>query len=358
VTLGSDSVTAIVLDESAATALDVQREALIKESDKEGDGLRHRRDQSLVQIASGGDVVFDADSLTLATGGQVFVNAAKSSDVRKDAVIDVSGHVGVRVAMEANNVQINIQGNEQRDAPVNREGDNLRSSDVWLDRRNLVFVPAGTNGYDKDRWYTAGGLLEVGGYLGVARHSIGEWSAQGGTVQFSGASVVTRPGSIINLSGGTLDVQSGFIRQSWLRGADGRLYTVDSAPGDLLYEGLYKGYQQTSARWGQTRSFYNPILAPTQRYEEGYTVGRDAGRLIISTQAAELQGHIETATYQGPRQIQAPASKLDGYQQSQTAVARRAELILGGWTPVYDKDTQNLRYTPSALIEKVVIGKT
>ncbi|WP_189392625.1 filamentous haemagglutinin family protein [Alcaligenes pakistanensis] len=358
VTLGSDSVTAIVLDESAATALDVQREALIKESDKEGDGLRHRRDQSLVQISSGGDVVFDADSLTLATGGQVFVNAGKSSDVRKDAVIDVSGHVGVRVAMEANNVLVNIQGNEQRDAPVNREGDNLRSSDVWLDRRNLVFVPAGTNGYDKDRWYAAGGLLEVGGYLGVARHSIGEWAAQGGTVQFSGAHVVTRPGSLINLSGGTLDVQSGFIRQSWLRGADGRLYTVDSAPGDLLYEGLYKGYQQTSARWGQTRSFYNPILAPTQRYEEGYTVGRDAGRLIISTQAAELQGHIETETYQGPRQIQAPASKLDGYQQSQTAVARRAELILGGWTPVYDKDTQNLRYTPSALIEQVLIGKT
>lgn len=358
VTLGKDSVTAIVLDESAATALDVQREALIKESDKEGDGLRHRRDQSLVQIASGGDVVFDADSLTLATGGQVFVDAAKNSDVRKDAVIDVSGHVGVRVAMEANNVQINIQGNEQRDAPVNREGDNLRSSDVWLDRRNLVFVPAGTNGYEKDRWYTAGGLLEVGGYLGVASHGIGEWSAQGGTVQFSGASVVTRPGSIINLSGGTLDVQSGFVRQSWLRGVDGRLYTVDSAPGDLLYEGLYKGYQQTSARWGQTRSFYNPILAPTQRYEEGYTVGRDAGRLVISTKAADLQGHIESETYQGPRQIQAPAARLDGYQQSQTAVARRAELILGGWIPVYDKDTQNLRYTPSALIEKVVIGKT
>lgn len=357
VTLGKDSVTAIVLDESAATALDVQREALIKESDKEGDGLRHRRDQSLVQIASGGDVVFDADSLTLATGGQVFVDAARSSEVRQDAVIDVSGHVGVRVAMEANNLMINIQGNEQRDAPVNREGDNLRSSDVWLDRRNLVFVPAGTNGYEKDRWYTAGGLLEVGGYLGVASHGIGEWAAQGGTVQFSGASVVTRPGSLINLSGGTLDVQSGYLRQSWLRGVDGRLYTVDSAPGDLLYTGLYKGYEQTSARWGQTRSFYNPILAPTQRYEEGYTVGRDAGRLIISTKAADLQGHIESEVYQGPRQIQAPAPKLDGYQQSQTAAARRAELILGGWTPVYDKDTQNLRYSPSALIEQVLIGK-
>ncbi|UUO10728.1 filamentous hemagglutinin family protein [Alcaligenes faecalis] len=357
VTLGKDSVTAIVLDESAATALDVQREALIKESDKEGDGLRHRRDQSLVQIASGGDVVFDADSLTLATGGQVFVDAARNSEVRQDAVIDVSGHVGVRVAMEANNLMINIQGNEQRDAPVNREGDNLRSSDVWLDRRNLVFVPAGTNGYEKDRWYTAGGLLEVGGYLGVASHSIGEWAAQGGTVQFSGASVVTRPGSLINLSGGTLDVQSGYLRQSWLRGVDGRLYTVDSAPGDLLYTGLYKGYEQTSARWGQTRSFYNPILAPTQRYEEGYTVGRDAGRLVISTKAADLQGHIESEVYQGPRQIQAPAPKLDGYQQSQTAVARRAELILGGWTPVYDKDTQNLRYSPSAVVEQIVIGK-
>ena len=79
VTLETGSVTAILLDESATTALDVQRNAMIKDSDKAGDGVAHRRDQSLVRIASGGEVEFLGDSLTLATGGPVLVDAKRSS---------------------------------------------------------------------------------------------------------------------------------------------------------------------------------------------------------------------------------------------------------------------------------------
>lgn len=36
--------------------------------------------------------------------------------------------------------------------------------------------------YDRDRFYTAGGLLEVGGSMGSQPHGIGEWMAQGGNV--------------------------------------------------------------------------------------------------------------------------------------------------------------------------------
>ncbi|MBB1175099.1 hypothetical protein, partial [Klebsiella pneumoniae] len=106
--------------------------------------------------------------------------------------------------------------------------------------------------------------------------------------------LTTLAGSNINLSGGTLDVQDGFIRQSWLRGADGRLYDVSRAPGDLLYTGLYKGFEQTHARWGEkaTRTFYNPLIAPRERFENGYTVGRDAGQLIVSTNRANLAGAL------------------------------------------------------------------
>ena len=116
----------------------------------------------------------------------------------RDAAIDVSGAVGVKVDMSSNNVLINVQGNEQRDAPGNRDAKYLNNSDVWVDRRDLVLVPAGTNGYATDRWYTAGGLLEVGGYLNTSGHGIGEWVAQGGTVGFGGGEVVTQAGSRIN----------------------------------------------------------------------------------------------------------------------------------------------------------------
>ncbi|MEK7948845.1 filamentous hemagglutinin family protein [Pigmentiphaga sp. YJ18] len=358
--LEEGGVTAIVLDASASTALDVQRETLVQDSDKAGDGIAHRRDQSLVQVASSGDVRFEGDSLTLATSGQVYVDASGTSEVKDGAAIDVSGYVGVRIAMEANNVLVNVQGFEQRDASVNREGDKLRNSDIWLDRRDLVLVPAGTNGYETDRWYTAGGLLEVGGYLGITGHGIGEWSAQGGTVQFSGGNLLTRQGSLINLSGGALDVQTGYVAQTWLKGSDGSLYNASTAPGDLLYAGLYRGFETDASRWGDTakESFYNPIIAPLRRLENGYTVGRDGGRLVVATAAATLQGDVETSTYQGERQQRAREAGLDGYRQAQTAVARNGELVIGTWTPVYDAGSGDLRHSPGAVVDSVKIGGT
>ncbi|MDR6672180.1 filamentous hemagglutinin family protein [Xanthomonas sp. 1678] len=359
VRLGEGSLTAIVLDDSATTALDVQRETLVKDADKPGDGVQHRRDQSLVQIASGGDVTFDGGSLTLATSGQVLVDAAGTSRVQEGARIDVSGHVGVKIAMEANNVQINVQGNEQRDAPVNRDGKALNNNNIWLDRRDLVLVPAGTNGYEADRWYTAGGLLEVGGYLGITGHGIGEWSAQGGTVQFGGGELVSQRGSRINLSGGTLDVQTGYVNQTHLKGADGKLYNASTAPGDLLYTGLYRGFEDAHERWGNaaTAYYYSPLIGRQKRLENGYTVGRDAGRLVVATRAATLEGDIETATFQGDRQTQAREQDLDGYRQSQTAAARNGELIVGSYATVYDKDAQDLRYSAGAVAKDIVIGQ-
>ncbi len=356
VTLGTGSLTVIALDDTATTALDVQRETLMLDAVNAGDGIQHRRDQSLVQIISGGDIDIAGGSLTLATGGQVMVDAVGSSDVADGARIDVSGHVGVKIAMEANNVQINVQGNEQRDAPVNREDASLNSKNIWLDRRDLVLVPAGTNGYETDRWYTAGGLLEVGGYLGVTGHGIGEWSAQGGTVLFSGGNLTTQRGSSINLSGGTLDVQTGYIQQTHLKGTDGKLYNASTAPGDLLYSGLYRGFEDTHARWGTTDYHYNPLIGRQQRLENGYVVGRDAGQLVIATQSAALAGDVETATFQGDRQIRAREQDLDGYLQGQTAVARNGQLVIGQLTAINDKDIHGLKYSPAAVTSQVTIG--
>lgn len=373
VTLGKDGVTAILLDESDTTALDNQRDAALNKlgidptNNPSGvydnlSSVTDRRELSRVEIVSGNTVEFQGDSMTLATGGEIVVSAKQRTLVDDAARLDVSGAMGVKVAMDSNNLGINIQGNEMRDAPVNRDSDpqNNRSKisnlDIWVDRRNLVHVPAGTNGYEGDRWYTAGGLLEVSGWLATSGHSVGEWMAQGGTITVTGNDLVTRAGSQINLSGGTLDVQSGYLRQSWLRGADGRLYTVDNAPGDVMFSGLYKGYEQTSERWGQTRSFYNHLLAPTRRYEEGYTVGRDAGKLVVATSNAVLEGDIVSDVYQGARQTQAAEAGLDGYYQSQRAVARRGQLIVGQYTPIFDADEGLLRYKLSPLIDSVTLA--
>ena len=359
VTMGRGATTAILVeDDGKTTALDSQRDAMrgpVVTSTENILAVNDRRDQSRIEIGSAGTVEFMGDSLTLATGGQIAVNAASRSLVRDGAQLDVSGAVGVKVAMAANNVDINVQGNEQRDAPVNRDGKALINNNIWVDRRKLVFVPKGTNGYDSDRWYTAGGLLEVAGYLGTQGHSVSEWMAQGGTVSFGGKDVVTQAGSGINLSGGTLDVQTGALRQTWLKGADGKLYEAGSAPADLAYAGVYKGYEEEHARWGTDASaFYaNPLIAAQQRLENGYTAGRDAGKLVIATGSAVLEGAIAGEVFQGERQTQAPQALLDGYQQSQLAAAQRGQLIVGQYQPMFDKRTGVLQHVLSAVMDEV-----
>jgi len=349
ITLGKDSLSAIVLDASAKTALDSQKNGLTGPAvDATGNivPVSDRRDLSRIEI-TGGSVDFEGDSLTLATGGQVVVDAKNRTLVRDGAQIDVSGAVGVQLGMASNSLLINVQGNEQRDAAINRDGKTLNNNDIWIDKRDLILVKAdydavkNPNGYKTDRWYTAGGLLEVAGYLATSGHSVGEWMAQGGIVNFTGNSVVTQAGSNINLSGGTIDVQTGLIKQTFLKGADGKLYNASTAPGDLLYTGVYKGYEDKSERWGDkaTKYYYNALIAPRERLVNGYTVGRDAGTLVIGTANAVLEGKISSDVYQGPQQVKAPQANLDAYYQSHNAAAQHAQLIVGSISNFYDKTT-------------------
>lgn len=359
------SVTAVLLDDSAA--LDSQREASRAVVNGSNGNLAtgrfdnlstviDRPEQSRVEVVSGGTVHFQDGSLTLATGGQVAVSAGRRSLVDDGARLDVAGALGVKVAMESNVIKINVQGNEQRDAAGNRDKGGLINSDVWVDVRELVHVAAGVNGHAGDRWYTAGGLLEVGGYLGTRSHGVGEWMAQGGTVTFTGQDLVTRAGAEINLSGGTLAVQDGYVRQSWLRGEDGRLYELSRAPGDLLYSGLYQGFEDHSARWAQTRVFYNPLIAPQQRFEQGYTVGRDAGSLVVATQGALLDGRLVGETWQDERQVQAPVAGLDGYKQVHSARARGAQLVIGQQVPGYLTGSKDLAFSLTPVLRQVTLA--
>ena len=367
IVLAPESVTAVLIDDDGSTALDSQRNALIKES-AEQDLLRHRqapgafdnlsrlsdrRDQSRIEIVSGGDIQFQGGSLALATGGQIAATAARRG-FAQGAELDVAGAVGVRIAMASNNVKINVQGNELRDAP-NRDAAKLFNGELWVDRRSLIPVAAGVGGYEGERWYTAGGLLEVGGYLANLGHGIGEWAAQGrhgdaGRQSGGAGGLADEPGRRHAGRG------RGVINLSWLRGADGRLYEASSAPADRVYAGLYRGYEDLHGRWGEkaTRRFLNPVLAPSTRREAGFTVGRDAGRLVLSAPTAVVESEIVATVYDGARQTQARAAGTDGYGQSQLAVARAGGLALGnygalGRVNVFNTDVRLGRYADITL---------
>ena len=248
--------------------------------------------------------------------------------------------------MESNNLKIDVQGNEQRDAPVNRDSKLLNNSEIWIDRRTLVKVPGGANGYAGERWYTGGGLLEVGGYLATSGRTASEWLAQGGTATFTGGALVTRAGSDINLSGGTLDAGRVHPPELAARRRRPPLRRVARARRPALHrpvQGLRAG-APALGRQGHA-GLLQPLIGPRTRFENGYTVGRDAGALIVSTGQARLDGGV-TGEVTRP----APDRRAAMGHGRLSAVAddrgRRGRLIVGSYLPRYDADSGQVNWAP------------
>ena len=352
VTLTGNSINLILPElDSTDSALNSQRDGLIAASGGntlatgQFDNLStpaDRKDQSRVEIVTGGLVDFRNGSLTMAQGGQVAVSAGQRVFVESGSVIDVSGTTGTVLPMSANEISVNIQGNELRDSPANRDSGALINKTVWIDVRDLILVPAGTGGYATDRYYTPGGLLEVSGYLNTTDHTIGEWTAVGGTITLAAPEVVAQQGSTFNISGGSVSYAGGNILSTNLRGSDGRIYSVDNAPADMTFIGLAGGFMRTHNINGQIDPALTEIWtgafdkgATSSRYEAGYTVGRDAGQLILSTPTAMFEGDIVAAVVNGERQSNArPSNVTDSYKLSQNTVPLAGTLALGEYNAI------------------------
>ncbi|WP_050470443.1 filamentous haemagglutinin family protein [Herbaspirillum chlorophenolicum] len=144
--------------------------------------------------------------------------------------------------------------------------------------------------------------------------------------------MITQAGSNVNLSGGTINVATGYINQTWLTGSNGQLYNASQAPANLSYTGVYQGFEDLHARWGKTATAYysNPLIGPQRLLQNGYTVGRDAGRLMVSAPTAVLEGAIVASVYNGPQQNQARvAGVTDGYKLGQGTAALPGALMIG-----------------------------
>ena len=362
VTLGADSLTTVMPElESEDTALNSRRDALIEQSD-DANARRHldsvtggfdnlsllddRLDLSRIEIVTGGNVLFEGGSQTRAQGGQIAVQAVGVDNpaegavngritVEDGALVDVSGVQGVALDMESNSILVNIQGNEMRDSPANRENDELRSQDVWIDVRDLVLLPDGTGGYEGDRWYTGGGFLEVGGHVGNMEHGIGEWTAVGGTIAFAAREVVAQEGAVFDVSGGSLDYQAGWVRSSRVLGSDGKLYDIGQLPAGVEVVGYGNAFTREHERWGAayTEVYSHPLFSSRSyaRWEDGYSVGRDAGRLILSAPTVLMEGEVVAEVVNGEWQTKARADGItDGYDVGAHTVAKAGSLIIGG----------------------------
>ncbi len=355
VTLTGNSLTAILPEtadaaavlsglDPAATALDTKRDGLIAASGPDGlaigqfdnlSTLVDRKDLSRIEIVTGGLVDFRSGSQTMAQGGQVSVSAGQRVFAESGATIDVSGSQNVVLPMSANDISVNVQGNELRDSPANRDSGTLLNANVWVDARDLILVPAGTGGYASDRYYTGGGLLEVSGYLNNTGHSIGEWTAVGGSITLQAPEVVAQTGSTFNISGGSVQYQGGYLQQTRLLGSDGHIYNINNAPSDLTYIAVANGFTVLHYVDGKldkdlTEVYLSPLGGKSAIWQNSYIVGRDAGSLNLSTPTSLFEGTIVANVIAGAQQIAArPSAVADGYKLTQNTVPLPGTLVLG-----------------------------
>ena len=365
--LAPQSVTEVLPEDNGATALDSQRAANIAASlvlnaqrVTQGiasannpllanhDTLADQAGASRIEISSGGSVDFAPGAVALTPGGQVAVAGAQSVLVESGATIDVSGSTNAVLPASVNDLLVNVQPYQLRDSAANRSG-GLKSTNVYVDARTLVEIASGAYGPTAanplGNIYTPGGLFEVGGYLGLVPHGIDEWTAIGGQVTLqsaqasgtgnaaiAGGSVVTQPGSVINLTGGLVTYAAGPVQQTYVVSSTGQIYNANAAPGNLTYTGLYTGETFNENRWGIHQNFVNPLLTPATIMDPAYVVGRDAGTLTVSAGTAMLLGTIDAGVTLGQNQIGArPAVVGDPYLLAQSVVPLAGALQIGNY---------------------------
>jgi filamentous hemagglutinin len=315
VEFSSGSTTAILPEEDGLTALDGQPQA---QSLIRAEGLTVDVLGGAQLVAPSGKVSLEASNNPLAIYVQdhpnIGLNASPSLDaarlyVADGAVIDVSGLLNVWVPASDDVIDVNVQSNELRDSPLNRSGI-LLGQDVWVNTHNLDTVAS-------DRIYTAGGLLEVSGWLGLIPRSIDERLTSGGSVSvYSTGDAILRPGALIDIAGGSVFHQAGFVNDTRLIGADGRLYVVNQAPADMTYVAVCCNFTVEHSHWGVKDIYVNPLLnRPT--FQPAYVEGKNAGSLSIVASEAEADAQVD-------------ANAINGiFQRTADSMAQNGSLTIG-----------------------------
>lgn len=177
------------------------------------------------------------------------------------ASIDIAGLPEVEVAMERNTITGHLRLDELKDSPLLRDGP-LRGAEISVDLRRGVT------------------LADMSGYYGLIEYGVAELMTAGGALKLDSGSVITREGSNIDISGGSVKYLDGYVQSTRLLGADGRIHDISTARNDIAYTGIYDTYR---------------------KFESGYVEGKDAGSLVIGPGFSGESPEIVNLTGEGVR---------------------------------------------------------
>ena len=342
--LTSGSVTAVLPEkDGSTTSSSVAADAAFKGSTLSLDGATVTLRSGSLLEAPGAALAIAAHAYTIdtsPTAGRVYVDAG--------AVIDVSGLANVALPMSALLVNVSRIGqNELANSPLLRNGFLYTQKNVLVDS-----TQSGTRADGLD--WVGSPILNVGGYVDNVPRGVEQLMTKGGTVSLHGSEVILRSGSELNLDGGFLSYQAGWVTTPNLLGANGRIYDIAAADPDMTYVGFAGQYTQEHVRWGISQTYNNGMLAGSRRWDPGFIAGGDAGTLDVQAgHALVLDGDISAQSFAGRNQVEQGKQPVGGtfkftvpqvgldtrYNYAPGILLQQASLALDGLSPGFDADT-------------------
>ncbi|NQW99317.1 filamentous hemagglutinin N-terminal domain-containing protein, partial [bacterium] len=216
--------------------------------------------------------------------GQIYVDEA--------AAISVAGSVDVFVPLAHSVLEVELRGAELADSPLQRAS-NLRGQPLTVDLRQ--------SGAYNGKFWVGTPLGDVTGLAGIIERNAAQLTAVGGNLTLqAGGSVVLRHGSVLDVSGGYYSHEGGLVKTSSLI-VGGRKVAIKDALPDQVYDGVYTGKTSfSSAKWGITETFYNPLQQGLR--QQTSTEGAAGGALVLVAPSMALDGDLRGLTVAGPAQ--------------------------------------------------------
>ncbi|MGX9428578.1 MULTISPECIES: two-partner secretion domain-containing protein [Bradyrhizobium] len=274
---------------------------------------------NLIDVKAGASVIVPAGKISIVAStsplsgeepisGEPTVRDGSRVYIGEDAYLSVAGLQDIAVSMDRNFVEAQLYINELRDTPLYRDSW-LRGLKVIVDRRRSGTFTSGpmaeVNWIDGQpgRWVGTP-LADVSSWVGVGKTDLAELSTKAGSIVIkSSGSIITREGSLLDVSGGSVRYTDGWNTTTTLLGADGRVYNIGDAFPDQLYTAVAGGFTRRHDRWGISETWTNPLGKSARTFEKGYTEGRDAGEIqLFAAEALVLEGSYWGGVVVGERQ--------------------------------------------------------
>ena len=318
-TLGANSVTTVVPDVKDIS--EIEETALANRYERGQIELRGK----LVEVQEYANVIVPAGKISVVAatnpqhalesfGGQADT-AGDGSRIFIDshATLSTAGLLDVSRPMESNVVKVELHINELQDSPLQRYSFLRGQRDIYVDRRvsgrfadgpmsSVEWYRNGNGAINSGAWYGSP-IGNLSGWLNNTRTTLAALSTIGGEIFLkAGSDVIVKPGALLDVSGGSIRYEAGYINTTRLVGADGRIIDIGQAMPDRVYAGIAQGFVVDHARWGIKEIYTSPMRGGA-RFENAYTEGRAAGSIkIYAGGGFGLEGIIRGDVITGERQ--------------------------------------------------------